>query len=120
VEHADTAGIGSLNANRVGLPAGTYIYRGRAPAFMVNAHKVALYNNTDTSFVAYGESAFAAPNLAGGLSHSEVVGVFTIASTKWFELKHQCSTTRNASGLGKSAGYGVVEVYAVLEFWKIG
>lgn len=112
----------SLAANQITLPAGTYITKGRAPAVAVNAHALGLYNVTDAQFEP-GTSGDTAYNTSGTTSttHAFVDGKFTIASTKVFELQHQCQTTKLTDGFGLAASFsGRSEVYATLEFVKVG
>ena len=117
----ETNNIGgaSLSGNSVVLPAGTYRYRFRAPAFMVNTHKALLYNATDATYTGIGSSEYA--NSGSSVQTSSVgAGLFTISATKSFTLRHYTQNLRASTGLGISTGAGQPEVYSELELWKVG
>ena len=109
----------SLSSNQITLPAGTYFISARAPAFMVNAHKIFLYNTTDASNTLIGSSSYADASYQSA-SDSVLFGRFTIGAQKVFELKHDIGTSRSANGLGVETNLsGVVEVYAEVLIWKV-
>jgi hypothetical protein len=109
--------IGStLSSDQFTLPAGTYWIEASAPATNVNAHKLALYNVSDTAYVLYGVNCGTngAPEPTAHLH-----GRFTIADTKTFELRHRCGTTRATDGFGLAASFSVIEIYADVRVWKV-
>ncbi len=120
-EVSDIGGFGTLASNQVTLTAGTYIVRAVAPAFGVDRHQLRLRNVTDGATLATGVVAFAANS--GGTptdqTYAELNGVFTIGASKAIELQHQGQTTKATNGFGIEANF-TTEVYAVVEFWKIG
>lgn len=124
-EVSDTAGIASLSSNRVTLAAGTYRFFARAPVGAVESNRLRLYNITDSSVVATGSTGYCG-GYSGTLDSYQdamVRGIFTIASAKAFELQHYCKVTRATDGFGVAGGASagsVVEVYAEIEFWKVG
>lgn len=107
----------TLSSNQFTLGAGTYAIRWSAPAYQVNSHQTLLYNVTDTAEVKRGTNAVAN---AGSQSQSLSVGlaIVTIASSKAFELRHRCQTTRSTDGLGLAGSFGT-EVYSRVEITKI-
>jgi hypothetical protein len=107
----------SLASNQITLPAGTYYIKARAPASEVVEHKAKLRNTTDNSDTLIGSSASV---VNFNTLDSTVIGRFTIAGVKVFELQHRSSTTRATTGFGRSAGFSVVEVYSEVEIWKVG
>lgn len=112
----DAGGHATLASSVITLAAGTYRFRARAPAWSVHSHQVRLANTSDSTYI-YGSSCLA----SAGASHqgdSVVVGRFTIATSKNFELQHRCGMTANTYGLGNACGFGNTEVYAEIEFWK--
>lgn len=113
----DDIGV-SLSTSLVTLPAGDYEVFGRAPAFSVNQHKAKLYNATDAVDIIVGSSAYAtAGNL--GYSDSIISGSFTLATAKDVAIQHQCTITRASDGLGVPSSFGISEIYASLEIWKV-
>lgn len=107
----------SLAANQITLDAGTYKVKANGIGFLVNGHAVKLRNITDGVDVVIGSSSYA--NAANSdQSHSFLSGRFTIGSSKVFEFQHRCTTTRANNGFGNARGFGVIEVYSEIEFWK--
>lgn len=113
----DAGSIVSLSSNQVTLQAGTYRFRVYAPGYGIGRHKARLYNITDAAVVVLGTSA-RSDAVEAVVSSSEVVGRFTIASAKVFEVQHRCSTTKATDGFGSNSGLGDNEVYAYIEIWQ--
>lgn len=116
-EMFDTGGIVLLSSNQFTLGAGTYFIQARAPAYCVTFHKAKLYNATDASDVLIGTVCENNVN-SSRFGVSVVTGRFTIAGTKAFEIRHQCSVTEAADGFGRAGGFSVVEVYTEVEIWR--
>lgn len=117
VEVADAGAFASVAANQVTLAAGTYRFRAVAMAFDVNAHRARLQNITDAATVEVGVNAAASPANDANTG-AVVMGKFTITASKVFELQHICSTTAATEGFGRTQSFGVVNVYASIEFFK--
>lgn len=117
-EDSDDAGICSIAANQITLETGTYICSISCPGFRVDGHKTQLYNISDTSQTLLGtaETSAATDN---STNHSSIVGQFTIAAQKVFEVQHQCGTTKTVNGFGNPTHVGGNEVYTTAEFWRI-
>ena len=109
----------SLSSNRFTLPSGTYRIFATAPAYTVNRHKAKLRNITDSSDTLIGTSEYTAP--ASATTCSLIKGIFTISFSKTFEIQHQCQTTSTGTtGFGVESNLGVVEIYTIVELWKLG
>ena len=106
----------SLASNQITLPSGTYFIYASAPAYTVARHKLKLRNITDSSDTLIGSTALMS---ADALVSSFVIGRFTIASQKTFELQHRCENTNSTLGFGVSSDFSVVEVYADVQIWKV-
>ena len=118
-EVADVGGHCSLSSNQFTLDAGTYVIKATAPAFLVNQHQLKLYNISDSADVLLGVNEYAYGNATyGNAVAAHLDGVFTIASSKTFELQHRCATTRNTDGFGIPTSWGT-EVYADVLLLKI-
>jgi hypothetical protein len=116
---ANTITGASLSANTVTLPAGKYVFRGRAPGANCAQHRAALYNASDSVVVALGSNA-SSSSTGNNQSDSWVSGYLNIASAKQFTLRHTIGLG-DSNGLGKSSDMnGNIEIYSELEFWKIG
>lgn len=111
-EVEDTGDIGSVASNQVTLPAGTYLVKAMATANQIGVHALRLYNVTDSAVVVVG---MACPEGA----NAYLVGKFTIAASKTFELQHRCSTTKADDGLGVATGFASHEMYSFLELVKV-
>lgn len=109
----------SLASDQITLTAGTYSIRASAPAF-VN-HQARLYNVTDAANTIIGTTENANPAAEVDPTHARsfVIGEFTIAGTKVFELRDWTLETRATNGLGAALGSGAVEVYSEVEIRRI-
>lgn len=108
----------SLSANQITLPAGTYDVDACAIAYLVNNHIIKLRNISDSSDTLIGMSGRSQVG-SGVNASSRMIGRFTIAATKVFELQNQCDTTGTTNGFGNFNNFGVVEVYAEVVIWKV-
>lgn len=117
-EDVDTGGNASLTSNQITLSAGTYIVRIVCPAVQVGEHKAMLYNVTDASNQLIGTSGYSPVSPTVSLTHSIVVGRFTIASPKVFEVRHRGAVTVSTFGFGTVNNFGVSEIYTIFEAWK--
>lgn len=108
----------SLAGNQITLPAGTYELDASAPAQFVYGHKAIFYNVSDAQTTLVGQIAYA-DKTYGGASVSRVVGRFSIAAQKTFELRHRCTSTYATSGFGQSLKFGDVEIYSDVIVRKI-
>ena len=101
--------------NQFTLPVGTYRIFASAPSWAVGFHKAKLRNITDSSDTLVGTSE-TSDTTYNGASRSFVIGTFTIASQKTFELQHYCTVSQS---FGRATGTGLVEVYSTVELWKL-
>lgn len=118
VAEDDDSIVTSLSSNQFTLAAGTYRIRAMAPGAFVDHHKARLQNITDGTTEILGTSADSTSTSSRHTNHSYVLGRFTIASSKTFELQHRCSVTGSTVGFGESCGFGDDEIYTVVELWK--
>lgn len=117
-EDFDTAGIGSLSSNQISLPAGTYQVRanGQLNCNVACYASSRLYNISDSSVILLGQTAEVIPT--GTALYTNVVGQFTIASTKTIEFQYRVSAGYTTYGQGINGSFQN-EVYTQIEFWKI-
>ena len=109
----------SLSSNQITLPSGTYFIHASASVYYVDQHKLKLRNTTDSSDTLIGTSMYSG-NATETSTTSFVIGRFTIAAQKTFELQHRCATTKSSNGFGvPSTWSGEVEVYADVQIWKV-
>lgn len=108
----------SLSSDQVTLPAGTYRVTGSVPGYGCGTHRAWLYNVTDTTTALLGSSEDQGGTITQ--TRSFVSGLVTIASSKVFELRHRCSTTRGTDGMGRPVNFNSAnEVYADLLITKV-
>ena len=118
-EDIDTNNIVTLASNQFTLQAGTYRIRATAPAYTVEQAVGKLRNVTDGSDVIIGTGGYYPNGGRSDVVRTEIVGQFTIASAKAFEIQHYCTATQATNGFGVAMGVGVSEVYTIVELWKI-
>jgi hypothetical protein len=106
----------SIAASVITLPAGTYYVNAISPSNNVNKQKTKLRNTTDSTDTLIGNSNYG--NADVGMP-CVVVGVFTIAAPKDFELQARCNATQVTYGLGEAANYGISEVYSIIQIVRI-
>ena len=116
---SNTINGASLASNIVTLPAGTYDFEASAPCYFGNAHKLTLYNDTDSTDLFVGQSAFPASGGASSVSHSVCKGRFTLSVAKNVKLRHYITSGAATDGLGFPTSTGTAEVYSSAQFWKI-
>ena len=114
-ELSDTGNLCVLAANQFTLQAGTYRILASAPAFDAQYHKIRLYNITDGALELDGSSEW--NKGANAQTISVLVGEFTIAASKTFELQHQVATSQAGNGHGLGNLWGD-NIYAVVELWQ--
>lgn len=114
-EVTDTGGHASLATNQITLLAGTYRARIRVPAAFCNKYTSRLQNITDTATTLLGTAEYIGAAGDVIMTCSEIVGRFTIAGTKVFEVQAQCAVTRATDGFGVAANFQA-EIFTVVEF----
>lgn len=117
-EDSDSGNIVSLASNKFTLGAGTYRILASAPGYRVSRHKAILYNVTDSANVLIGTSEQTQAT-EDQQTRSIICGEFTIASSKDFEIRQRFEVGQGTNGLGLENGFGVSEVYTVVELWKV-
>jgi hypothetical protein len=106
----------SLASNQITLGAGTYSVYASLPSYTVSGNKGRLFNITDSTQTILGNSL---RGVADQVMIAEVLGTFTIASSKVFELQHQCITTVGGNGFGGQSGI-TTEIFAEIHITKLG
>ncbi len=107
----------SLASNQITLPAGTYQIYAQAPAYVSDQHRIRLLNVTDTTVTLLGINAY---GTSSSTTHSVLIGKFTIAATKVFNITHYTQTARAGNGLGTIVADTFVEVYTSAIINKVG
>jgi hypothetical protein len=106
----------SLATNQITLPSGTYFIYAFAPGYNVGTHSIKLRNTTDSSDTILGIGSY---NNDGASTISIVVGRFTIAAQKVFEIQHRTTSAQATNGLGVSKGFGDTNIYTNVQIWKV-
>ena len=117
-EIADPDGIVSISSNQFTLGAGTYLIRASAPAFRVARHAIRLKNVTDDTTVQDGAVAYS--NTGNNDQTNAILAArVTITSSKAFEIRHKCETTKSSNGFGVEAdAMATVSIYTIVEIYK--
>jgi hypothetical protein len=109
-----------LSGGGINLPDGTYYISASAPTYAVNGHKIRILNaNTNTPLLV-GTSEFMA-NTVGGSPRSFASGRITLSGGPTnIRLDHYTQAGRTGNGLGTPVNAsGYVEVYGIVEIWKL-
>lgn len=106
----------TLASSVITLPAGTYYFTGRAPAFNVLGHQLRIQNTTAGTTVQLGTVMYVSNNNTG---IALVEGVVTISGSTNFELQHRSSGTVATNGFGAAQNFGVGEIYSQLSIRRI-
>lgn len=114
-EVLDTGNICSLVGNQFTLPPGTYDIYAVAPAYSVNRTQARIQNITDGTTVLLSQSTYAYSSVT---VNCIILGRFTIASTKTFELQHRCQSTQSNNGFGEEANF-TTEIYSTVRIDKV-
>lgn len=107
----------TLTSGVISLPAGTYTVSASNPFCGVNDCKIKLRNTTDSTDEIIG-TAGSQSGTATQTIRTELLGVFTIAGTKNYELQYRVSVTLASYGLGINNSFGVAENYALITITK--
>jgi len=109
----------SLATNQITLPAGTYTIEASAPAYRCDNHASRLQNITDATTTLTGTSEVTEQSGAIVTTRSHILGTFTIAGAKAFEVQHRVQTTSAGSGFGAANGFQA-ETYTIVKIQKVG
>lgn len=118
-EISDPDNICSVSSSVIVLSAGNYFCRISAPAFRSMGHQIRLRNTSGApTTLLTGTNALAEQDT---MTHSNIIGYFTVAASQNLEIQHNVASNRATDGLGKIADFTGVEeeVYTVAEFWKV-
>ena len=116
-EDSDNGALCSILSNQITLAAGTYFCRITSPVnYQSGSHQARLRNITDAATMLVGTPEYQHTDHDRGTQRSEIVGQFTIAAPKVFEVQHYKAAGTN---WGYPANFGETEVYTVAEFWKL-
>lgn len=111
----------TISSSVITLLAGTYLVEGSAPFCNSNNLKLRFRNTSDGTNALIGQSNSLVYNTgaSSGLS-IPIMGVFTIAATKNFELQYYVENGQANTGLGSQTQLsGVSEVYAQIKIQRI-
>ena len=121
-----SVGITSTNLGRMSIPAGTYRFNWRAPAYAVKRHTCRLVYSTDSTLgVGNSTALYASGNYEQheGVDHDQgwsmgVIPSVTFSSTTYFQIEHQIQNTmtQNENGFGVNSNIsGVDSIYTTIE-----
>lgn len=110
----------SLATNQITLPAGTYDFDISAPAYAGDAHRVQLYNVTDSVVTQYGTNESSAASSQVVSTRSIALGRMTIAAPKVFKVRHYIAGALANEGLGRAASDSAPNaIFTEARFWKV-
>ena len=108
----------SVSSNQIILPSGTYFIIASTPQYQCQRFKAKLRNITDSTDTLIGTSEFSNSNMEI-VTRSFVIGRFTIASQKTFEIQSRVVVSNSNETSGVASGFSVVEVYTDVQIWKV-
>jgi hypothetical protein len=109
----------SIASSVITLPAGTYQVSATSPHYLSSIVQIRLRNTTDSTDTVYGSNGFVSGSSAAQ-ANVPMIGYFTIAASKNFELQYRNGTATALNGLGVSNTFGTSEVYAIIRIEKVG
>ena len=121
-----SVGITSTDLGRMSIPAGTYRFNWRAPAYAVKRHTSRLVYSTDSTLgVGNSTALYASANYEHheGVDHDQgwsmgIIPSVTFSSTTYFQIEHQIQIINddNDNGWGVNSGIsGVDSIYTTVE-----
>jgi len=108
----------SLGSNQITLPSGTYYIEAYTHGYACNKHRLFLYNVTDSAYTIMGSASYSRTTNAHQ-TITKVVGRFTIAAQKVFDLRQYFQSTQSGSGFGVSEDASRTEYYTNAQIWKV-
>ena len=109
----------SIAASVITLPAGSYYVTGSAPFHQTEESKIRLQNTTDSTTAVLGQNA----KMGNGVNmttSATLLGYFTIAASKNFELQYYVAGAVATNGLGtRNNVASVSEVYSAISITKV-
>jgi hypothetical protein len=93
----------SIASNQITLAAGTYYIDANAPAYQVNNHVTRLQNITDSTTTLTGSCVQSDTSAVSNIS--TIMGAFTIAASKTFEVQHRAVGTFASTGFGLQTSF---------------
>ena len=105
----------SIASSVITLAAGTYTVEASAPFYNVGFGKLKLRNTTDSTTTLIGNSN----NFSTTGTAALLVGSFTIAASKNFELQYYVQSVTATIGLGVASGGSESEIYGILKVTRI-
>ena len=106
----------SISSSVITLPSGTYYINARIPFYGDNQQtKVKLRNTSDSTDTLFGNNSYMN---AGMINDFWIIGRFTIAAQKDFELQYRVAASVSSEGLGHQSNFAT-EVYADCQIWKV-
>lgn len=117
-ELGDPDGIVSISSNQFILSAGDYIIQWSCPAIQTEGHQTRLYNDTATSVIALGQTAFGSASFPIQQNSNGSAYVNLTASAN-LEIQHRVVNTKATNGFGAAANIGT-ETYTVVTIFKVG
>ena len=93
----------SIASNQITLAAGTYYIDANAPAYQVNNHVTRLQNITDSTTTLTGSCVQSDTSAVSNIS--TIMGAFTIAGSKTFEVQHRAVGTFASTGFGLQTSF---------------
>jgi hypothetical protein len=108
----------SLSSSIFTLRIGTYRFRVSAPAHQVGVHRAWLLNTTLSQRI--NGTSERAPASSNVQTRSEIVGMLTLTAASTLSIQHYTELAVGINGLGAPTSLsGVLEIYTVVEIWRV-
>jgi hypothetical protein len=111
----------SLSSNQFTLPAGTFLLHALVPGYFCGFHQGLIYDVSGAADFIYGTPEYSPASGVADSSQttSKIRKIFTIGSSKTFEVEQRCSTTNSSNGRGVPVGFGHIEIYTDVLIQKL-
>jgi len=106
----------SIASSVITLPAGTYNVSAFSTFYAGTNCRIKLRNTTDSTDAVLGQSS---QNGGNFVSNIPILGMFTSAATKDYELQYRVALTSATYGLGIANSFSISEIYSIIRIDKV-
>ncbi|MDZ8096716.1 MAG: hypothetical protein RMZ42_32980 [Nostoc sp. DedQUE05] len=116
---SDETALVTISNNEFTLPAGIYNFNLLSPFYRTATTRIRLRNISDNAIIATSISIY--PGAGVDIQClAELQGKFTIAANKSLAIEYRAFRNQDSASLGLSSGWGIEEIFTVINLFKVG